>query len=174
MSDNWLMKETVRCAIRHEDFESHSGLSLRRHCDLLLVQESFGHFVKALDPQYPLAGIVTGGYLLALSQGKLSSRLFGSIPLHSRWTPRGKIMVKGSKVYNNDLGPYPRVVSLIDDVVTTGKSFEEASTALHALGIGVGERLVVMDRRSPAARADVQIRSLFLPGDFGLEGLTTI
>ena len=172
MKDDCPLNEVVRCTIKYGEFKSHSGLDLPWICDLLLVQESFGHFINALKPQYPLAGIWTGGYLLALSQGKVGR--FSRQPLKGTWTPEGKIMVRGDKVYGGLGGPYPRKVSLIDDVVTTGHSLIEARTALRSVGIEVGECLAVLDRRPDFSRAASVVRSLFLPEDFGLKGLTTI
>lgn len=167
-----LNRETVRCALQFGEFKSHSGLSLYWMLDLLLVQGSFGHFIKALEPKYPLAGIVTGGYLLALAQGKVGR--FSGQPHRGTWNPEGKIMVKGDKVYGGLGGSYPRLVSLVDDVVTTGRSLVEARRALRSVGIEVGECLTVMDRRPDYARTATSVRSLYLPGDFGLLPLTTI
>ncbi len=149
MNRDDLLLQAVKCCIIREPFTSHSGLRLDWQCDLLQSLGSYEDYVKALAPSTTLAGIELGGYILARASG---------------W---GAILVRkdGSVYY-----PFskPLQVSLLDDVVTTGRSMQEAECALAKHGIKVYERLCVLDRRSEVpghADMELNIRSLFTSED---------
>ena len=137
--------------IRYGDFTLHSGERSTWICDLLLTQVHFRSLMVSLGPRYPTVGIELGGLLLAQAHG-------------------GSFIRKDGTYYPNGYFS-PKRVSLVDDVVTTERSMVEASLALDAVGIEVGEYLCVLDRRAPDRRPDrgiMEIRSLVTAEDLGL------
>lgn len=157
--DLFLKEELQKCIIQ-VPFKSHSGLSLTWKCDILLNRKYHWNFVRNLRPHHKLAGIELGGFLLAqayesaailVRKNSEGYYLFGE---HSLWT--NGIIKSGD-------------ISLIDDVLTTGRSIEDALQLFKNSEFKVKEILCVLDRREH--KKDIQgikVRSLYTNEDFGL------
>ena len=130
----------VKQCVKYGQFELHSGKRSNWICDLLEAKEFFKHFVYLLVPRHTLVGIEFGGALLVAS----TKTNYG-------------IVRKDSNFYAPGLIKDGRIITLVDDVVTTEDSFRHAEMILNHYSISVGERLVVLDRRKEIT---LPIRSL--------------
>ena len=117
------------------DFELHSGSrsSWRWNLDSCDWQKELPYWIDTLveDNSINRAGIETGGQLLAWMSPSFTGML--------RITKEGIVYIR------RPLRSWQ--VILIDDVVTTGQSMEDAEIALDKHGIEVVQRICVLDRR---------------------------
>ena len=142
--------EIVRGCIVPEPFVSHSGLELPWKWEWERAgPRNLKLFAEALCTRYPVAGIDRGGWALVVNLPGNGSR----------------VLVQRD-VVNTGGEPIDAPVTLIDDVVTTGRSFRAAEIALELHGIAVRERVCVLDRRKECGVSTQQnIRSLFTTED---------
>lgn len=104
--------------------------------DALRLGDFFRVFMLILKPLYQPVGIELGGALLAQAAES------GYAGLIRKPETGGQVYIPTPPE-----GIWPeRTVSLIDDVVTTGKSLEVAQEALWSAGYTIGERLCIVDR----------------------------
>lgn len=141
-----MLAHQVADCIKFGKFKLRSGEESFYKCDLVEARVWFPWMIRMLEPQYPPVGLVTGGALLVAS------------------------LVEYGLVCKDQEGRYAEVylpqshggiVSLVDDVVTTGQSFGEVTRLLASMGVKVGEWLAVFDRSGK----DLGVRSLFTPQD---------
>jgi len=137
------LKKLQEMGIRRGNFVLHSGGKTNVLIDVLTVREYFNDFMKTLIPKYTVVGIELGGTLLAYAYDK-----------------KAGIVRKDGYFYPPQSLKGPKVISLCDDVVSTGQSFYRAAEILERHGYIIGERLVVIDRRSEDKRELMNIKSL--------------
>lgn len=155
-------KDLIRQNIKIGRFVLHSGQQSTWIFDGLPLTSDFLNFMDYLYPQYKTMGIEFLGAILALSY---DGNMAGII------RKDGNILeppVYGARMnsYNN-----PRkIVTLVDDVVTTEASFNVATHFLKEKGIEVGEYIVLLDRRKEIDK-HLEIKSLATSKDFDLPSL---
>ena len=128
------LKDIHGC-VQHGSFTLHSGGHSEWMCDLLPIRSQFGLYKGLLRPSHRSVGIELGGFLLS-------------------GVGHGLIRKDGSYYPEPD---GPRVVTLMDDVVTTEGSLLMGTEALKDYGVEVAEYLCILDRR---INATLPLRSL--------------
>lgn len=152
-------KFLIRQNITIGRYTLHGGQQSTWIFDGLPLLYDFTDFMAYLWPQYKLIGIEFLGSLLSLSyegSGAGIIRKDGSIkepPLF------------GARM--NDIKISKRIVTLVDDVVTTEASMLQATYYLKKQNIEVGEYLVLLDRRSDNEK-NLDIKSIATSKDFDL------
>jgi len=154
--------DIVKSCIKTGDFELHLGQRSSWICDLLDVRSDFEMLICELKPMLPLVGIEFGGVLLVVSQRDVSSG--------SSLISNGIIRKSGEYYpgYYSEYSDFKKIVSLVDDVVTTEISMREAELVLNSRGVSVGEYLCVLDRRKDVDKK-LKIRSLVTLEQLGYE-----
>lgn len=150
----------VRNCIEVGEFKSHNGLDLTWRLNALYLIEYYKEFMELLRPRYAVVGIEFCGAMLALSLfGEHAGILrkdgdFREPRIYHTWA------------HNYNLSGH-KIVTLVDDVVTTEGSFMWATDQLAQRGIAVQEYCVILDRRSGdrklSVKALVDHRTLGLP-----------
>ena len=147
-------KNSVLRNITYGEFTLHSGQHSTWIFDALPLLSDFVDFMVYLDPKFTTMGIEFCGSLLAIAKDGVNAGIIRK---------DGKIYEPpsyGSR-YNR------RIVTLVDDVVTTEGSFISATMSLAAANIQVGEYIALLDRRQDEERT-LDIRSLLSYKDLGL------
>ncbi len=128
----------LRCCVVRGSFTLHSGGATTWRFDALRAYSLFPTVLAALEiPPYLLpVGIETGGMLLASE-----ARCYGIV------------RKDGTTYLPNDL----REIALIDDVVTTGASVEQAAKACEAAGRVVAEVYCILNRGDYPCKSLIQL-----------------
>lgn len=148
-----LLLEIVKGCIVRESSVSHSGLALPWKWEWeRLGAPNLEVLAAALPVRIPTAGIVTGGWALV-----------DHIPGLSVMVDRDRIEPRGLNVLR---APRMHGITLVGDVVTTGRSMRAAEITLDAHGIAVRGRVCVLDRRAEfGISQNLKIVSLFTSAD---------
>lgn len=138
--------DIVRSCIVQGRFISHSGLELPWKWEWQRAgPRNLKLLAEALGISYPVAGIDRGGWALVINLPGNGTKIL---------VQRDRVDTAGEVVRSP--------VTLIDDVVTTERSFRAAEIVLEIEGIAVRERVCILDRRTECGVSiSKPIRSLF-------------
>jgi len=161
--DNSDYIELIKEHLEFGDFKSSSGLLLTWKLDIIKLLPEQSEMMEYLYPMYKCIGIETGGMLLALS---VSGSFSGIIRKQSE----GDQVYEPQFYYSRYNADSKKVITLVDDVVTTESSMKRAALVLHQHNIKVGEYLCILDRR-PKEFKTLEITSLVTNQDLGLPAL---
>jgi len=157
MTDLEEYKNSVLRHITYGEFILHSGQHSTWIFDAIPLLSDFIDFMVYLDPKFTTMGIEFCGSLLAIAKDG----------------GRAGIIRKDGKIYEPPSYKIcwkrdnRRIVTLVDDVVTTEGSFLSSTRSLAAANIQVGEYIALLDRR-PDEERTLDIRSIVSYKDLGL------